>query len=260
MNGQRPSFVWFELTTPDLAASESFYGAVTGWTAERTTLSGKPYAWLSAGGLPVAGMTEAADQTPGWTGSIQVERVETAVERATQAGGRLLAGPEDVPDMVRFAVLADPQGAIFGVFHALSPMDMPPRDPSASGSVVWSEYYANDLESAFGFYAGQFGWTKADSLDMGPMGEYRIIAAGNGPMGGMMTKPGGMTAPFWLFYVTVADLAEAQARVTEQGGQVLNGPMEVPGGRILQCLDPQGAMFALHQRNGDCAESRIPPE
>jgi uncharacterized protein len=28
--------------------------------------------------------------------------------------------------------------------------------------------------------------------------------------------------------------------------QVLNGPMEVPGGLIAQCLDPQGAMFALH--------------
>jgi predicted enzyme related to lactoylglutathione lyase len=53
--------------------------------------------------------------------------------------------------------------------------------------------------------------------------------------------------PFWLYYVYVKDLDKAAESVKQHGGQVLNGPMEVPGGdRIAQCMDPQGAAFAIH--------------
>jgi predicted enzyme related to lactoylglutathione lyase len=53
-------------------------------------------------------------------------------------------------------------------------------------------------------------------------------------------------APHWLFYITVADIDAATARLTTGGGTVLQGPMEVPGGSwIVQARDPQGADFAL---------------
>jgi predicted enzyme related to lactoylglutathione lyase len=54
--------------------------------------------------------------------------------------------------------------------------------------------------------------------------------------------------PAWLFYVNVAKIDAATERVRTAGGTVLNGPHEVPGGSwVVQCLDPQGAMFALVQ-------------
>jgi hypothetical protein len=63
----------------------------------------------------------------------------------------------------------------------------------------------------------------------------------------MFDKPPAMPGPpAWLSYITVADVPKAVDRVTELGGHVLNGPMGVPGGMIAQCMDPQGAMFALH--------------
>ena len=67
-------------------------------------------------------------------------------------------------------------------------------------------------------------------------------------LGGMATKPKNYPAPpHWVYYVKVDDLDGALARVKKDGGTVMNGPMEVPGGdRIAQCLDPQGAEFALH--------------
>jgi len=62
----------------------------------------------------------------------------------------------------------------------------------------------------------------------------------------MMTKTPAMPSPVWLYYFNVEQLDPAIARVTGQGGQVVHGPHEVPGGSwIVQCLDPQGAMFAL---------------
>ena len=54
----------------------------------------------------------------------------------------------------------------------------------------------------------------------------------------------------WLYYVSVKDVNVTAEKVTELGGQVLNGPMEVPGGDLIaQCVDPQGALFALHSKN-----------
>jgi hypothetical protein len=62
----------------------------------------------------------------------------------------------------------------------------------------------------------------------------------------MMTKMPQMPASFWLYYFNVAGLDAAIARTKDGGGKVLNGPMQVPGGSwIAQCMDPQGAMFAM---------------
>jgi predicted enzyme related to lactoylglutathione lyase len=67
----------------------------------------------------------------------------------------------------------------------------------------------------------------------------------------MFTKPPTMPAPAWLYYFNVSDLDAAAQRVQAGGGQILLGPVEVPGGSsIVQCADPQGAMFALEGRRG----------
>ena len=61
-----------------------------------------------------------------------------------------------------------------------------------------------------------------------------------------MTKPAAVPAPHWLYYINVAGVDAAMDRATTRGAQVLNGPMEVPGGMwIVQMLDPQGALFAI---------------
>ena len=81
---------------------------------------------------------------------------------------------------------------------------------------------------------------------MGPMGTYQIFLAGDQPIGGMFNKPPAVPSPFWLYYVNVKSIDAATETVKGNGGQVINGPMEVPGGSwIVQCKDPQGAMFAL---------------
>jgi hypothetical protein len=62
----------------------------------------------------------------------------------------------------------------------------------------------------------------------------------------MMTKTEAFPAAMWLYYFNVDDIKAAATRVEDHHGKVLNGPMEVPGGSwIIQCSDPQGAMFAL---------------
>jgi len=124
----------------------------------------------------------------------------------------------------------------------------PAAGSTAPGHVGWRELHAGNRETAFAFYAGLFGWTPKEAIDLGPMGTYQLFATGDGPAtGGLMTKPPQMPGPpAWLYYVTVSEIDAAAARIAQAGGQVLNGPHQVPGGAwILQGLDPQGAVFAL---------------
>ena len=78
------------------------------------------------------------------------------------------------------------------------------------------------------------------------MGIYQLFAAGGVTIGGMMTKPATVPAPFWLYDFNVEGIDAAKDRVRAGGGLIIHGPHEVPGGSwIVHCLDPQGVVFAL---------------
>jgi len=246
-------FVWYELMTTDPAAATAFYRDVVGWSAADAGMPGMAYTLLSAGGAEVAGLmalpdeARAAGSPPCWTGYIGVPDVDAAATRVQAAGGALHHPPEDIPGVGRFAVVADPQGAVFCLFAGL-PGDAPPQlAPDAPGTVGWHELMAGDRAGAWPFYAAQFGWTQDEAIDMGPMGIYQLFRTG-GEMatGGMMSKPPEVPQACWIYYFNVPALDATLARVRAGGGQVLSGPMEVPGGSwVAQCLDPQGAAFAL---------------
>jgi predicted enzyme related to lactoylglutathione lyase len=107
------------------------------------------------------------------------------------------------------------------------------------------------------FYSKIFGWEKVEEVDAGaPVGKYLTFGApgarrGHGPnppYGGMFTIPTGMPMPTgWTYYLRVSSVDGTADQVKSLGGTVINGPMDVPGGdRIAQCIDPQGATFAVH--------------
>jgi predicted enzyme related to lactoylglutathione lyase len=122
------------------------------------------------------------------------------------------------------------------------------HDSTKAGEFCWNELMTSDYAAAFNFYSQLFGWKVIDDMDMGPMGTYRIFGLGERQMGGMMTIPKGAPMPTcWMYYAEVSDLDAAMNRAIQDGATVLNGPMDVPGGRMAQMMDPQGGAFALHQ-------------
>lgn len=162
-----------------------------------------------------------------------------------EAGGTIHKGPQDIPGVGRFAVAGDPHGAGFMLFQPNDDGQSAPVSLAAPGHIGWHELYAGDLESAFGFYSGLFGWKKADVIET-PVGPYQLFATGGAPIGGMMTKPPHVQKAGWLFYFIVDAIDAAVARVGAAGGEVLHGPMPVPGDSwIVQARDPQGAIFVL---------------
>jgi uncharacterized protein len=252
MSSLHGTFIWYDLMTTDPKAAEAFYRGVLGWRAQDAGVPGRAYTIVSVGETNVGGLMAlskedgAAGAIPVWTGYVAVDDVDACAARVKTAGGTIHHGPEDIPGIARFAMVADPQGAIFKLIKGFSKEQPKLPAPGTPGHAGWRELHAGDGASAFGFYAGLFGWTKAEAMDMGPMGIYQLFAIDGVPSGGMMTKAKEVPAPFWLFYFNVDDIEAAAKRVRDKGGEVLNGPHEVPGGAwIVQCEDPQGAMFAL---------------
>jgi uncharacterized protein len=251
MSGHRGKFVWYELMTTDPKAAETFYRGVIGWGAQDAGMPDMSYTLLTAGAIPVAGLMAVpqraldAGARPAWTGYVAVDDVDASAAQAKQDGAAIHVAPDDIPGVGRFAVISDPQGAAICLFKSTMEPGQPPA-PGTPGTVGWHELYTTDREAGFAFYAKLFGWTKADGLDMGPMGIYQMFAWSGETIGGMMTKPPTVPVSCWMYYFNVDASDAAAARVQAAGGQVLNGPMEVPGGLwIVQCCDPQGAMFSV---------------
>ena len=244
------SFGWYELMTTDTKAAGKFYADVVGWTPREMKDGPMPYTTFNLGEVGMAGMMklpEDAGPMPAWIGYIHVPDTDGYVERVVAAGGKLHKGPIDIPEMLRFAVVIDAQGAPFILFTGNPKMPTPPRPaPGTAGTIGWHELMAADGASAFDFYSGLFGWTKGEGHDMGPMGVYQLFDINGVSSGGMMTKPPEMPVPFWSYYFNVDGIKAAVERVKAGGGKILNGPMQVPGGQwIIQGNDPQGAFFCL---------------
>jgi uncharacterized protein len=252
------SFVWYELHTPDAAQADKFYRPVLGWNTKDAGMKDKKYTMLHAGEIPIGGFLEKPAQSfadgmkPSWMGYIGVSDVDSWCERLERAGGKIHRPSEDIPGVGRFAVVADPQGAIFVLFQPGDPSQtaMLPA-PGTPGAVSWHDLGARDWQSAFAFYSDLFGWEKANAIDMGPAGVYQIFSLKGAPIGGMMTLENPKSAPGWLFYFNVDEIGAAVSRVKEQGGSITHGPSEVPGGlHIAHCLDTQGAAFGIVGRKG----------
>lgn len=250
-NIPRGRFVWYQLNASDVDAARDFYTDVIGWKTQLWEEGdGPPYTMLVNEAGPVGGIMAMPEDARGapqhWLAYVSTPDVDKTVMQARDHGAQVHVPPSDLA-VGRFAVLADPQGAAFAVFAP----NEPPEDTAFApqrGDVSWHELLTTDYEKALGFYSELFEWEKTESMDMGETGIYQMYGRHGKSLGGMFNKSPEMPAPpNWTLYFMVGDVNERVERIKSLGGQILNGPMEVPGGDLIaQCLDPQGGAFAIH--------------
>ena len=251
MPRQSGNFIWYELITDDIEAAATFYGAVTGWTAQDSQIPGQDYWMFGLDGTFVGGLLKIGPQAaaggmrPAWLGYVGVPDVEATVASFTAAGGSVKMPVDTIPGVGRIALLADPQGALI---YAMTPEAAGASTvfaPGKPGHGGWHELHTTDWKAALDFYGREFGWGESSQFDMAPMGTYLLFHAGADAIGGMFDSRS-VPHPAWLFYFNTEDIDAGKARIEAAGGRVLNGPHQVPGGTwIVQAQDPQGAMFAL---------------
>lgn len=246
--------VWSELMTTDLKGADAFYKNVVGWTSSRSANSPMEYYELKRpDGVPVAGLMERPKDMhmpPFWSMYIAVPDFREAIANVKRLGGSELSGVIDVPTVGRMEMVKDPQGACFYVIQLANPGNSVDQDPPV-GDASWLELMTSDAPAAMKFYQDLFAWQPSEAMDMGPDGKYQMFNRGSRMIGGMMKKPAQLAQvpPFWNIYFRVPDIDAAVARIKANGGQIMNGPVEVPGGdKIVNALDPQGAGFSLHAK------------
>ena len=240
-------FLWHELATTDPSAATAFYSKVLGWKAQPWDKDPTYTVWMAAKGPAGGAMKLPADASggPSWVAYIGVRDIRATVDAAQRLGGRVVVGVTQIGnENAHYAVLADPQGGVFGV-HAPAG-----GGGGAGGEFSWHELATSDYAAAQRFYFELFGWRELATHDMGPDGKYALLGVGSTQYGGMFNRPGHMPGsfPHWLSYVSVASASKAAEAAKASGGRVLNGPMQVPGGGwIAQLLDAQGAAIAVHE-------------
>ena len=246
--------LWYELMTSDMKAAETFYRNVVGWSATPFEGSPQPYTmFLRNGEIPVGGLMttpEGLDAPPFWAMYIGVPKLEDGAAQVKQLGGSECSPVIDVPNVGRMQMMQDPQGAAFYIYEPAN-SDQPPEGAPEVGEASWLELMTTDAPAAMTFYTALFKWQPSETMDMGPLGKYHMFNRPHGMIGGMMNKSAEMkdVPPNWQIYFRVPDINAAVERIKANGGQILNGPMEVPGGDwIVNAMDPQGAAFSLHAK------------
>lgn len=111
------SFDWFELMTTDVEGAKLYYSDLFGWEYEEMPMeSGDSYTIIKVDGEAVAGIMaqpeECRGMPPSWDIYITVDDVDATVKQVVELGGQVLRPPFDIPEVGRFAVLQDPQGAV----------------------------------------------------------------------------------------------------------------------------------------------------
>jgi predicted enzyme related to lactoylglutathione lyase len=247
----RGRFVWHQLMTRDVPGAKAFYSGLMGWKAQPWPLD-PTYTVCHAADVPVAGIMEMpADLPPDvashWVQYIGTRDVDSTADAAVRAGGSILKAPSDMAGAGRYALLSDPQGAVFAI---IDPENARPEVAGTPplGQFSWHELATSDNEAAFAFYSGLFGWDAITRMDMGPTGIYLVFGQNGVQRGGMYIKPADWPAPpNWMPYAHVPSVDSSVANLESVGGRMLVEPMDVPGGsRIASLTDPFGAPFAIH--------------
>jgi predicted enzyme related to lactoylglutathione lyase len=238
------TFSWADLSTTDTDGAKVFYTSLFGWEPEDNPIpDGGVYTMLNKGGKPVAALsaTMSADQPSAWNSYVTVESADDAAASAQQHGGVVAMEAFDVMDVGRMAVLQDPTGAFLAVWQAAASIGA--ERVNEPGAITLNQLNTSNPERAQEFYEGAFGW-RFESVSEDP--PYWGIYNGDRLNGGMMPLPADSGAPsHWLVYFGSENVDDDGARIAELGGEVIVGPMDVPGGRILVAMDPQGAIFGL---------------
>lgn len=254
MADKQGDFIWYELMTNDAVAAQAFYEPLIGWTFAGSGTSGVDYRVGSMDGTAIVGLLELSKAMmeggahPAWIGYLAVDDIHASIMALKDKGGQLFMGPNHLDGVGHMAIVIDPQGAAFYVMQAEGegPATSFAKYTPQVGHCAWNELISADQVGANAFYTALFGWEKTDSMDMGEMGSYEIYRAGDYTLGAIMQKSAEMPASMWNYYFRVRQIAASSEYVKANGGQVVNGPTEIPGGDyVINAIDPQGAMFSL---------------
>jgi predicted enzyme related to lactoylglutathione lyase len=241
-------WVWGELLADNVEAEKAFYREVFGWQYD-THGSGKDaYTIVRVNGRPIAGIIHYAKpadaaRSARWLALMSVPDAARATQQAAASGGKVLVPAKTLPGRGEMAVLADPEGAIFGVIHTTSgdPSDAFPSD----NAWFWLELWARDAAKMSEYYRPLGAYTVTRQESPGDRPELYLVAGGF-PRASVLEIERKDVPSTWLPYLRVKDLKQTVASIERAGGRIVIAPSpEIRGGKVAVFLDPAGAAIAV---------------
>lgn len=261
MTAQKPVVVeggpiWIGLTTHDVDGAIEFYTELFGWEFPEGNPEFGGYRVVLKNGLPVAGAmtslsgpegpTEEPQAPTNWTVYLRTRDIAASTEAAAAHGATVLLPPMPVGDMGTMAVIADPAGAVVGLWQ---PGSFDGLEICATvGAPVWFESMSKDYDSAQVFYRDALSWDVHTMPDDGSGFRYLTHGTGETTAAGLCDAQGVIAEDadsYWRVYFGVADLDASIAQIKSLGGALLDGPADSPWGRLATVEDPQGASFQI---------------
>jgi hypothetical protein len=248
-------FVRHDLMCTDPRAATRFYSELFGWKPTEVNVMGFTVTRLTAGEKVIASIVpfDGGLGFPShWIPYVSVDSVEECCRRVSALGGDVCMGATDFPPG-RFAVVNDPQKALFSPFEPKDPSLKAERASDAprpcAGEFCWDELVTNDVAGAGKFYSSLLGWGIKE-VDMGPAAKYTLFLDGEVPCAGAM-EMGARNPPMWLSYVAVDDADATVASALKLGAKIAVPLADIPGvGRFGVLIDPTAAPIAVMKGMG----------
>src|SRR3954467_13570360 len=219
---------WVDLQTTDQAAGKE--SAASGWAwgyDQQPMPQGGTYSMALLNGETVAAIAPMAPGAPEgmppmWNTYIAVDDIDATVEKVGPAGGQVFMPPMAVGDAGTMAFVADPTGAVVGLWQANQHIGA--TLVNEPGAVIWNELITDKPESALAFYEKVLG-VGSGTMELGPgqtchllkgggSGERdHLLKVGGTDVGGCMEPPMPGVPNHWHVYFAVphADATAAQA-------------------------------------------------
>lgn len=235
--------VWRDLLTSDVDKAGRFYEQLLGWKTEPLS---DGYHLIRFQGRLIGGIARKrdAETRAQWIPFVSVADVERAVETVEASGSRVFLGPVELPKRGTVAVVADPQGAAFGVMHADG--GDPADREAVVGDWLWNEIWLDDPDAVLPFYEKLAG-LRPETIDVDG-NSYRLLESDGVPRAGLLKKPAPDIRDTWVNYVRVEDPSAMVGRVEALGGRVLMAPRaDIHQGTVAIIADPTGGAILLQK-------------
>jgi predicted enzyme related to lactoylglutathione lyase len=253
--------VWAELFTDNVDAAKTFYQAVFGWKFENTGAGKDVYTLVRSDGRPIAGIVHFAKPADAvrdgrWLAFMSVPDVARTAEQAVASDGKVIVAPRGITGRGEEAVLADPEGALFGVIRSAA--GDPPDTFPTMNAWLWLELWAKDAAKMAEFYRPLGAYTVTRHEESGDRPELHLVAGGF-PRAGVLEIKRADVPSTWLPYVRVKDLRQTVSAVEHAGGRIIVPPSpDIRNGKVALFLDPLGAAVAVAEWKDEIEEEGKP--
>lgn len=242
-------WVWSDLVCDDVEQAKEFYSQVFGWHFNNAGTAENPYLLVTQGEQqPVAGVTvykkqAESDRAARWIRQMSVASVAETSKTIAEAGGKVLIPERHLPGRGDIALVADPEGALFGLIHAENgdPEDLFPE----MNTFIWQELWANDAMAMAKFYSSFADYTIREQKTDNDIDEIHLLK-GEQPRAGIIQIKREDIDSAWLPYIRVTNLQQTLEKVRQAHGDIIVAPSaEIREGKVAVIRDSQGAALGL---------------